>query len=343
MKRIELDTGSIIKNRYFAERPVHELVSLVKTRLNDTIAFADGALSVYYNNGKKKFVAAFVHTGHTRYRYTENCPEVSDRLIGDTLTFLQQRISGAGQTSLSGLPGKPQKYEEANTARPVPLSPVKTGVPEIAGPIKANTLVWVRINTSKRLALVVSGRAHAVVVRMYLKDGNKFSFYPETVALRLVQRAELSNEEIQQIACGKHILTKNKALQLVAVNFVFTDVEKRKERRVYYCTRCRAFHTTSMRWLPKAIRDKLRLHPFPAYLERTGKSNRDSETIHHWLRDDIGLKIGQKMFVKTLYEFEPDYYRAMHILLSTPAKYVEFVLYEFFHYKNAHNEQLLEL
>lgn len=336
-----------MENRYFIVEPLNFLVPLVKRRLNDTITFADGKLSVSYNSNRGRFIATFIQPQHRRYRYTEHCPQVTDALIVDTLAFFQCRIF----RPVKSLPELPLK--ELNTIvpdnghqpiiEPAQVSSIKVAAPEITEkPISANTLVWVQLNKSKQLALVVSGRLHAVVVRMYLKNDNRFSLQKETVTLRVVQRAELSSEEMWQTACGKHILSKNKALQLVAVNFVFTDVERRKERRVYYCTRCRGFHTTSMRWLPKAIRDKLRLHPFPAYLERTGKSINGSETLHQWLREDIGLKIGHRIFVKTLHDFEPDYQRAMQILLRTPGKYIEYVLYEFFHYRNDHNDQLLE-
>ncbi|MBT2560094.1 hypothetical protein J7E50_02515 [Pedobacter sp. ISL-68] len=211
--------------------------------------------------------------------------------------------------------------------------------------IKADTLIWVRLNRNKQLGIVVSMRQHSLDVKMYRKQSNTFNPYVETVSLRIIKRAEISPEEYLKIACGKKILNRNTALQLVAVNFVFADVERRKERRVYYCVKCQGFHTTSLRWLPVAIRVKLRDRPFKAYLHRTGDLDKYTSTLHnwqtslhHWLRDDIGLRIGKGTFLKTLHKYNDNDIEAIKKLVNTPAEYIEFVLYEFMRYRNDHND-----
>jgi hypothetical protein len=211
--------------------------------------------------------------------------------------------------------------------------------------IKANTLIWVRLNRNRKLGIVVSKRKHSLVVRMYDIKTNTFASHSELISLRVIERAEITAEEYLKIACGKKILNKNTALQLVAINFVFTDVEKRKERRVYYCIKCQGFHTTSMRWLPEEIRLKLQKCPFKAYLDRTGNTEKYTDSLsgwqtglHRWIRDDIGLKIGKETFLKTLRQYNDDDIEAIKMLVNAPAQYIEFVLYEFMRYKNNHND-----
>ncbi|MFF5382923.1 hypothetical protein [Pedobacter suwonensis] len=211
--------------------------------------------------------------------------------------------------------------------------------------IKADTLIWVRLNRNKQLGIVVSMRQHSLDVKMYRKQSNSFSPYIETISLRVIERAEISPDEYLKIACGKRILSKNAALQLVTVNFIFTDVERRKERRVYYCVKCQGFHTTSLRWLPEEIRRKLRERSFKAYLHKTGDFDKHTSSLrnwqtslHHWLRDDIGLRIGKGTFLKTLHKYNDDDLQAIKNLVNTPAEYVEFVLYEYMRYKNEHND-----
>lgn len=203
--------------------------------------------------------------------------------------------------------------------------------------ILSNKLVWIGLPKARQLAIVVSIRKNVADVRLYSKVYNNFRTQKETVTLSMLTWAELSKEEFAKIACGKRVLNKNRALQVVAVNLSFKDNENRKERRVYYCTRCEGFHTSSKRWLPKTIRDLLIEKPFNLYFKRSGKQYINSTLFHKWLRDEIGIKIGRNAFLKTLQEFEPDIPKALEILQNTPARYIEFVLYEHFHYENDRN------
>src|SRR5690606_18629636 len=111
--------------------------------------------------------------------------------------------------------------------------------------LQKNDWAWIRIRNNRRLGLVLAVREHVAVVRPLFKSRKQLQPYRETIALRLLEKADLSREEIAMLPCGKRILSVNKAFEIVAANRIFTDDPKRKERRVYYCSRCRGFHTSS--------------------------------------------------------------------------------------------------
>ena len=201
--------------------------------------------------------------------------------------------------------------------------------------IKANDLVWIGKKPHRKLAIVVGRRQHAALVRLYNSQQNTFSNYLETVALSTITKANLLPEQYNTIACGKKILSKTTAFRLVAVNYVFTDIPFRRERRVYYCTRCRGYHTTSQRWMPPEILARLKKNPFPQYIiKKNIKVIHNYRDMHRWLRDDIGLRIDQRTFIKTLRQFEPDPSTAVKKLLDTPADYLEFMFYEIFRFRD---------
>lgn len=56
--------------------------------------------------------------------------------------------------------------------------------------IKADTMIWVRLNRNKQLGIVVSIRLDSLDIKIYWKQSNSFSPYVETISLRVIERAE---------------------------------------------------------------------------------------------------------------------------------------------------------
>lgn len=185
-------------------------------------------------------------------------------------------------------------------------------------------LVWIEVNNNKRLGRVLEVRKHVAVVRLYHASKKHLHGYPETISKRMLSKAELSPEQLATLPCGKRILSLNKAFEIVAVNRIFTDNDARRERRVYYCTRCRGFHTTSKAKIPWVLLHRLRSDPFtqPADAVHDGRHRR---LVFLWLRDRIGVPMGYGMFMASLERFAPTHTDAIDRLLANTPAYLHFV------------------
>jgi len=190
--------------------------------------------------------------------------------------------------------------------------------------LQKNDWAWIRIRNNRRLGLVLAVREHVAVVRPLFKSRKQLQPYRETIALRLLEKANLSREEIAMLPCGKRILSVNKAFEIVAANRIFTDDPKRKERRVYYCARCRGFHTSSKVPVPWILFARLRSDPFEPELP-IPTDNHLKHQVLVWLRDHIGVPISHALFDRSLLHYAPTYKEALDKLLIDPVAFIHFV------------------
>ncbi|SFS49295.1 hypothetical protein [Sphingobacterium wenxiniae] len=161
--------------------------------------------------------------------------------------------------------------------------------------LERNDWVWVSYPKEPKLGLVLAVREHTVVLRM-LVGSRQLQASREVVSKRLLSKAELSEEEIQQLPCGKRPLVLGRAKQIVAVNRIFTDNPNRKERRVYYCRRCEAFHTTAQFKIPVELLMKLRSFPYIPDEREDYAKGRARKKVWRWLKDIIGIRVPYRIF-----------------------------------------------
>jgi len=190
--------------------------------------------------------------------------------------------------------------------------------------LQKNDWVWIRIRNDRRLGLVLAVRKHVAVVRPLFKSRRQLQPYHETITMRLLEKADLPREEICALPCGKRILSINKAFEIVAANRIFTDNPERQERRVYYCTRCRGFHTSSKSKVPWILFARLRSDPFEPQLP-IHTDNHLKHQVLVWLRDHIGVPLSNNLFDRSLLQYAPTYKEALDKLLIDPAAYLHFV------------------
>jgi hypothetical protein len=183
---------------------------------------------------------------------------------------------------------------------------------------------FVRLKCSgNKLAKVLKVNEKTLLVKIYNREANKFHPYLETVAISMIEPAELTEEERLNMPCGKVVLSKNTALMLLATNEQFKS-DKRREKRVYYCTKCAGYHTTSQPWMPLLVRQHMNEHPLLPQ-DVTIKGDIICErSVFRWLRDTLGLQISHKWFKSSLKEFGETIRGALEKILSTPDSYIEF-------------------
>lgn len=188
--------------------------------------------------------------------------------------------------------------------------------------IREKDLVKLKCSGDK-LAKVVKVNEHTLTVKIFNKRANKFHPYAETVAVTAVEPANLTPLELSKMPCGKVVLTKNTALMLLATNEQFKQV-KRREKRVYYCTRCEGYHTTSQPWMPIAIKQQMELHPISQEALIVKGGIICQKTIFKWLRDVLGLRISQNWFKDSLKEYASSMREALEQIIQCPEDYIEF-------------------
>lgn len=185
-------------------------------------------------------------------------------------------------------------------------------------------LVWIDLRNTKRLGMVLEVRKHVAIVRPYHPSKKRLHAYAETISRRMLVKAELPPEQLAALPCGKRVLSLNKAFEIVAVNRIFTDNAVRRERRVYYCTRCRGFHTTSQAKIPGVLLQRLRSDPF-AQPPDDVHDGRYRRLVFLWLRDRIGVPMGYGMFLASLERYAPTDMEAIEKLLANTKAYLYFV------------------
>lgn len=191
--------------------------------------------------------------------------------------------------------------------------------------IKQKDWVWMMLPREPQLALVLAVREHTVVLRL-LAGYRRLHAAREVVAKRMVCKAELSEEEIQQLPCGKRPLLLGRAQQIVAVNRIFPDNDQRKERRVYYCRRCEAFHTTAHFKIPVQILKNLVANPYTPQSPEDYSRGQDRKKVWRWLRTDIGVVVSLRLFDYSLPGYGNDSKRdAVVKILIDPLDYLHYL------------------
>ncbi|MBL1411000.1 hypothetical protein [Sphingobacterium faecale] len=170
---------------------------------------------------------------------------------------------------------------------------------------EVNTWVWVWPSAKRKLAFVLAVREHTVMVRYYDVIGHRLSASREVWSKRVVVPAHLEWEQLEKLPCGKRPLALNRAKMIVATNMIFTDNEKRLERRVYYCRRCRAFHTTAQFKLPVAFLKTLALNPYQADGVECYKKIGHRKRVWYWWHHTLGVKIPFGLFERIIAEYAP--------------------------------------
>lgn len=185
-----------------------------------------------------------------------------------------------------------------------------------------NDWVWVGLTKKRYLAMVIVVSEHTVLVQVLNKDANRFHPYKETVSRRIIEKAELSKEERDALPCGKRPLSLGKAKMIVATNFIFTDDPARKERRVYYCRRCQAFHTTTQFKLPVELLRLLDDCPYVPQADEDYRRIRCRKEVWKWLHDVIGIRISFGKFERSIKSYADEPADAIAKLLIMPLNYL---------------------
>jgi|SRR5690606_40919259 len=135
----------------------------------------------------------------------------------------------------------------------------------------------------------------------------------------------LSPKEIRQLPCGKRPLGLGRAKQIVTLNLMFTDNPKRKERRVYYCQRCEAFHTTAQVKIPYYILKNLTTDPYVPQMKENYAEGPARKKVWRWLRRDIGVLVSYRLFDYSLLEYGSSKDDAVEKILVSPVRYMKFL------------------
>jgi len=173
--------------------------------------------------------------------------------------------------------------------------------------------------------MVGETRSNAVDIRLYSPEHNRFSLFVESISSKYVKDVLLPKEEYVKIACGKRVLSVNSAKALLAGNKLFLD-EKRLECRIYFCERCKAFHTTSQRiHLPQNIKNSLHkaLPINPDDFMIKGKIISEA-AVFRWIRDTIGLQIGRKVFYHHIVEYGGSVKAGLERIIEDPEAFLCF-------------------
>src|SRR5690606_7566031 len=188
--------------------------------------------------------------------------------------------------------------------------------------LERNDWVWILFPREPKLGLVLAVREHTVLLRML--SGNRRLFpIREVVSKRMISKAELSEDEIQKLPCGKRPLLLGRAKQIVAVNRTFSDNPNRNERRVYYCRRCEAFHTTAQFKIPVELLKKLAAFPYTPEIPEDYADGRARKNVWRWLRSTIGITVSYRLFDLSLLDYGGNSKRnAVIQLLLDPLNYL---------------------
>ncbi|TJZ63015.1 hypothetical protein FAZ15_01580 [Sphingobacterium olei] len=185
-----------------------------------------------------------------------------------------------------------------------------------------NDWVWVGLTKKGYLAMVVVVREHSVLVQVLNKGTNRFSPYRETVSRRVIKKVELTKEERDALPCGKRPLSLGKAKMIVATNHIFKDDPARHERRVYYCRRCRAFHTTGQFKLPMEFLKRLAENPYTPeeMAEYWRKACR--KKVWRWWHTVLGIRVSFGRFEGSLKNYGDNRADAIKKMLVDPLNYL---------------------
>lgn len=195
--------------------------------------------------------------------------------------------------------------------------------PQCTMTLERNDWVWIMFS-EPRLGLVLAVREHTVMLRI-LADPRRLHAVPDVVSKRMIQKAELSEEKIRQLPCGKRPLLLGRAKQIVAANHMFGDNPERKERRVYYCPRCEAFHTTAQFKIPMAILKNLAAEPYIPQTAENYAEGRERKKVWRWLRTNIGIGVSYRLFDYSLIDYGSSKSDAIGKILIDPLHYLHYL------------------
>lgn len=191
---------------------------------------------------------------------------------------------------------------------------------------QVNTWVWVLLSANRKLAFILAVREHTVVVRYYDVIGHKLYTNREVFSKRMVLPANFEWEQLQKLPCGKRPLALNRAKMIVATNMIFKDNAKRLERRVYYCRRCRAFHTTAQFKLPIAFIKTLAENPYQqdSYENYLKISHR--KRVWDWWHHTLGVRIPFGLFERIIADYGPTPEKAIIRIKLDPLAFMHFMM-----------------
>ena len=191
---------------------------------------------------------------------------------------------------------------------------------------EVNTWVWVWPSANRKLAFVLAVREYTVVVRHYDVVEHKLSGNREVFSKRMVLPANFEWEQLQKLPCGKRPLSLNRAKMIVATNMIFTDNGKRLERRVYYCRRCRAFHTTAQFKLPVAFIKTLAENPYQSDGYDNYLKINHRKRVWYWWHHTLGVKVPFGLFERIIADYGPTPERAMIRMMMDPLPFMHFMM-----------------
>lgn len=188
-----------------------------------------------------------------------------------------------------------------------------------------NSWVWVQASNNRLLAFVYAVREHTVTVRFYDEEGKRLKGCLEVITKRFLSPTDFDWEQLSKLPCGKRPLSLNRSKMIVAVNLIFKDNERRQERRVYYCRRCKDFHTTAQFKLPVEFLKKLVANPYrndePENYYRIFYRKR----IWHWWYYNLDVKISYRLFERIIAEYDPDPASAILRIKADPVAFMHFI------------------
>ncbi|MDR2284861.1 MAG: hypothetical protein LBE37_16725 [Sphingobacterium sp.] len=191
---------------------------------------------------------------------------------------------------------------------------------------QVNTWVWVLLSANRKLALILAVREHTVVVRHYEVIGHRLSSNREVFSKRVVVPANLEWEQLEKLPCGKRPLALNRAKMIVATNMIFTDNARRLERRVYYCRRCRAFHTTAQFRLPIAFIKTLAKNPYESEGYENYLKISHRKRVWHWWYHTLGVRIPFGLFERIIADYGPAPDKAIIRIKLDPLAFMHFMM-----------------
>lgn len=195
--------------------------------------------------------------------------------------------------------------------------------PQYTMTLERDDWVWIMFSEPK-LGLVLAVREHTVMLRI-LAGTRRLHAVPDVVSKRMIQKAELGKEEIWKLPCGKRPLLLGRAKQIVAANRMFDDDPERKERRVYYCQRCEAFHTTAQFKIPVEILKKLAADPYIPQTAEDYAEGRERKKVWRWLRTNIGIGVSYRLFDYSLLHYGSSKSDAIGKILIDPLRYLHYL------------------
>lgn len=192
---------------------------------------------------------------------------------------------------------------------------------------------WVRFKlpNRKNLALVVEVYGKLVIVRELDSQSNQLAMIRETVSMSVIEKPDLSVEQLLNLPCGKDRMQREGAKRLVQINRRFKYFPKYQGQSIYFCMRCKSYHIAGVMRVPIEVWAELDKKPFMYKPEELLAEGKLRKRIWKWLRYDLDIHVSHSLFLKSLDSYKSNYSDSVASLLEDSKTYIYFLflfLYE---------------